>query len=336
GSVIQSMTTIYTTMTRIHDEREQLQQPPRVFLIPPPMVVGFPPFYGAAQPRFVERLPLLEPSPNSSVVIRQVWAANADSEFQIISSLIDKYRFVSIDTEFPGVVIRPRNKNYRSLVPEETYQVMKANVDALKIIQLGLTLSDEHGNLPDLGTNNRTHYIWQFNFRDFNLMRDIHAKDSVALLRSQGINFARNAVAGVSSVHFAKLAAASGLLFNKALTWVTFHGAYDIGYLVKILMWRVLPTRLEEFLELVKELLGGNTYDVKHVMRFCDGLYGGLEKVADTLHVDRVAGKCHQAGSDSLLTCHTFHKIRETYFLANDDGFREYVNVFFGLEIAKA
>ncbi|XLR14157.1 hypothetical protein S83_042095, partial [Arachis hypogaea] len=122
GSVIQSMTTIYTTMTRIHDEREQLQQPPRVFLIPPPMVVGFPPFYGAAQPRFVERLPLLEPSPNSSVVIRQVWAANADSEFQIISSLIDKYRFVSIDTEFPGVVIRPRNKNYRSLVPEETYQ----------------------------------------------------------------------------------------------------------------------------------------------------------------------------------------------------------------------
>ncbi|XLR14159.1 hypothetical protein S83_042097 [Arachis hypogaea] len=153
------MTTIYTTMTRIHDEREQLQQPPRVFLIPPPMVVGFPPFYGAAQPRFVERLPLLEPSPNSSVVIRQVWAANADSEFRIISSLIDKYRFVSIDTEFPGVVIQPRNKNYRSLVPEETYQVMKANVDALKIIQLGLTLSDEHGNLPDLGTNNRTHYI---------------------------------------------------------------------------------------------------------------------------------------------------------------------------------
>ncbi|XLU22094.1 hypothetical protein S245_058160 [Arachis hypogaea] len=323
-------------MTRVDDERERLQQPPRVFLMPLPMVVGFPPSYCAAQPRFVERLPLLEPSPNSSVVIRQVWAANADSEFQIIGSLIDKYRFVSIDTEFPGVVILPLNKNYRSLVPEETYQVMKANVDALKIIQLGLTLSDEHGNLPDLGTNNRTHYIWQFNFRDFNLMRDIHAKDSVALLRSQGIDFARNEVAGVSSVHFAKLAAASGLLFNKALTWVTFHGAYDIGYLMKILTWGVLPKSLEEFLVLVKELFGGNAYDVKHVMRFCNGLYGGLEKVAETLHVDRVAGKCHQAGSDSLLTCHTFHKIRKTYFLANEDGFRKYVNVFFGLEIAKS
>ncbi|XLR29636.1 hypothetical protein HN51_049517 [Arachis hypogaea] len=106
-------------MARVDDERERLQQPPRVFLMPLPMVVGFPPFYCASQPRFMELLPLLEPSPNSSVVIRQVWAANADSEFQIISSLIDKYRFVSMDTEFPGLVILPRNKNYRSLVPEE-------------------------------------------------------------------------------------------------------------------------------------------------------------------------------------------------------------------------
>ncbi|XLS98021.1 hypothetical protein HN51_040756 [Arachis hypogaea] len=87
-------------MTRIDDEREQLQQPPRVFLMPPLMVV--------------------EPSPNSSVVITQVWAANADSKFQIISSLVDKYRFVSIDIEFPSVVILACNKNYRNLVPKET------------------------------------------------------------------------------------------------------------------------------------------------------------------------------------------------------------------------
>ncbi|XLS50747.1 hypothetical protein HN51_011424 [Arachis hypogaea] len=36
---------IYTRMTRIDDERERLQQPLRVFLMPLPMVIGFPPFY---------------------------------------------------------------------------------------------------------------------------------------------------------------------------------------------------------------------------------------------------------------------------------------------------
>ncbi|RYR00501.1 hypothetical protein Ahy_B07g088621 [Arachis hypogaea] len=82
-----SMTTIYTRMARVDDERERLQQPPRVFLMPLPMVVDL--------------WSDCEPSPNSSVVIRQVWAANTDSEFQIISSLINKYRFVSMDTEFP-------------------------------------------------------------------------------------------------------------------------------------------------------------------------------------------------------------------------------------------
>ncbi|KAL4371686.1 hypothetical protein AHAS_Ahas06G0190600 [Arachis hypogaea] len=73
------------------------------------MDVVFSPFYRAAQPRIPKRLPPLEPSPNSSVVIRRVWAANADSEFQ--------YQFVSIDTEFLGVVILARNQNYRNLVP---------------------------------------------------------------------------------------------------------------------------------------------------------------------------------------------------------------------------
>ncbi|RYR53273.1 hypothetical protein Ahy_A06g028287 [Arachis hypogaea] len=177
----------------------------------------------------------------------------------------------------------PHNKTDWNLVPEKTYQVMKANVDALKIIQLGLTLSYEHGNLPDLGNNNKT-------------------QNSLLL----AVQYPR------LQPH---LAAASGLLLNKALTWVTFHGAYDIGYLVKILTWGVLPTRLEEFLELVKELFGRTTYDVKHVM---SAIRPGL--------TDRVVRQCHQAGSDSVLTCHTFHKIREIYFLANDDGFREYVN----------
>lgn len=66
--------------------------------------------------------------------------------------------------------------------PASKYHLMRENVPT-KIIQLGLTLSDRHGNLPDLGTD--TCYIWEFNFRDFDIDRDCQNKDSTELLRGK-------------------------------------------------------------------------------------------------------------------------------------------------------
>ena len=40
----------------------------------------------------------------------------------------------------------------------------------------------------------------------------------------------------------------------------------------------------------------------------------GLEKVANTLGVQHVAGKSHQAGSDTLLTLQTYRKYKDVYF----------------------
>ncbi|KAF4360599.1 hypothetical protein F8388_017625 [Cannabis sativa] len=96
-----------------------------------------------------------------------------------------------MDTEFSGVVIQPSvDPTLRTSQAIAHYEVLKANVDRLNLIQISLILSDDEGNLPDLGTNSL--YIWDFNFKDFDVACDTHAHDSVELLKRQGIDFERN------------------------------------------------------------------------------------------------------------------------------------------------
>ncbi|KAG9156041.1 hypothetical protein Leryth_012108 [Lithospermum erythrorhizon] len=62
------------------------------------------------------------------IKIREVWYGNLIFEFELIAILIHDFPYISMDTKFPV-----------------------ANDVSLNLIQLGLTLSDVNGNLPDFG-----------------------------------------------------------------------------------------------------------------------------------------------------------------------------------------
>jgi CCR4-NOT transcription complex subunit 7/8 len=256
-----------------------------------------------------------------SLRIREVWADNLEDEFELIRDIVDDYPYVAMDTEFPGVVVRPVGL-YKNT--EIAYQTLRANVDMLKLIQLGLTFADENGNLPNCGT--RDSCVWQFNFREFNLEEDVYAHDSIQLLKQSGIDFKQNEEKGIDSQIFGELLMSSGIVLNENVHWITFHSGYDFGYLLKLLTCQNLPSSEAEFFKLLKTYFP-TLYDIKYLMKFCDNLHGGLNRLAEMLEVERI-GPCHQAGSDSLLTSRAFRKLKEGFFNGAPE---KYAGVLFGL-----
>ncbi|CAK9178628.1 unnamed protein product [Ilex paraguariensis] len=261
---------------------------------------------------------------NDSIQIRDVWDDNLEEEFALIREIVDEFPYIAMDTEFPGVVLRPV-RDFKN-INEYNYQNLKDNVDMLKLIQVGLTLSDENGNLPTCGTDR--YCIWQFNFREFNLSEDIFANDSIELLRQCGIDFKKNNEMGVYANRFGELLMSSGIVLNDGVHWVTFHSAYDFGYLLKLLTCRDLPDTQMGFFELIN-MYFPMLYDIKHLMKFCNSLHGGLNKLAELLEVERI-GICHQAGSDSLLTSFAFKKLKDNFF---NDSIEKYAGVLYGLGV---
>ncbi|KAL6646989.1 hypothetical protein ACP70R_014426 [Stipagrostis hirtigluma subsp. patula] len=281
--------------------------------VPPGVVWGLP---AAPQMPPLSLPPFKTAAAAPRVVVRQVWPHNFEEEAKLIESLLPRFRYAAVDTEFPGTVYRPAAPAYM-LTPEKLYALLKANVDELDLIQLGLTLFDAGCRLPDLGAGAAVRHVWEFNFREFDVRRHRHAPESVAMLRAKGVDFGRTRREGVR-------AAAFGPRLRKWLRAglgragvVTFSGGYDLAYLVKVMFGPgyKLPATAPEFEAVAKALLRRKLFDVKEMARHCPSdLRGGLESVAGKLDVARAVGEAHQAGSDSLLTCQTFIKMRERYF----------------------
>ncbi|KAJ6428282.1 hypothetical protein OIU84_023662 [Salix udensis] len=191
-----------------------------------------------------------------SILIREVWNDNLEEEFARIREIVDDFPYIAMDTEFPGIVLRPMNRG---------------------IYQLVARISFAFGSLT-----------------------------------SSGIDFKKNNENGIDAVRFGELLMSSGIVLNDNVYWVTFHSGYDFGYLLKLLTCQNLPDTQAGFFNWIN-MYFPTLYDIKHLMKFCNSLHGGLNKLAELLEVERV-GISHQAGSDSLLTACTFRKLKENFF----------------------
>jgi len=234
--------------------------------------------------------------------IFDVWRHNLDEAFEMIANLEDEYHYVAIDTEFPGIVLNPKTPEHRRSLPQSqmNYLQLRENVNSLKIIQLGLSFSNEAGEKPEMHT-------LQFNF-EFNLWQDLCAPDAINLLKHAGIEFERHVAEGVKVQNFGERLMSSGLVLNDRIRWISFHGMYDFGYLLQLLTNQGLPEIPQEFFASL-QLYFPRLTDLKYCLR--SDFRGGLQALAQSLGAER-QGSQHQGGSDALLTTDTFFKLEES------------------------
>lgn len=252
--------------------------------------------------------------------ILNVWKDDLHVEMKKISQLVLKYNYISMDTEFPGVVAKPVG-NFKSQ-SSFAYQQLRCNVDLLKIIQLGISLSDNEGNRPyPINT-------WQFNFA-FNLETDMYAQESIDLLIQARIDFKEHEKRGIQVEDFGEALMTSGLVMSEEIVWVSFHSAYDFGYLIKVLTCNLLPEKEEDFYKFLNALFP-NFYDIKFLVQNSKYLKKGLQEISNDLGLVR-SGVQHQAGSDALLTSCAFFKTRELLF--NKNIGEDFMCKLFGIEI---
>ncbi|CAM1502990.1 Fc.00g077660.m01.CDS01 [Cosmosporella sp. VM-42] len=306
--------------------------------------------------------PTMRAQPNKGR-IREVWKHNLEEEMAVLREVVEKYKFIAMDTEFPGVVSRPMG-GFRGK-SDYHYQCLRTNVDMLKVIQIGVTFFNEDGETPparppndfDLGLASRRAAAqgpfpcsWQFNFK-FSLKTDMYNEKSIESLQQAGIDFNLLDRDGIDPKAFAALLIPSGMTCFDDVRWISFHGGYDFGYLTKLLTCLPLPNDEVDFDKRMKSYFP-STYDVKHLMKHAIKLHNsglltpndpnsteilqkfehksGLENIAETLKIKRI-GSAHQAGSDSLLTGKVFFQMRDKIF--NGEIPDEHVGKVWGLGI---
>ncbi len=103
-----------------------------------------------------------------------------------------------------------------------------------------------------------------------------------------------------------------GLVCNRNISWVVYHGGFDFGYILRLSSGVSLPRRIEDFCATIR-IYFPKIIDIKHITKEIKELKGGLSRMSSYLGVDRIGAE-HQAGSDSLLTLKLFIKLKTGHY----------------------
>ena len=253
---------------------------------------------------------------NSNTGIIEVYKDNLNQEMKNLISLLNEYNYIGMDTEYPGIVY-----SVSSITEDFYYKTLKLNVDSLKLIQLGITLSNSKGEHP------QPYHTWQFNF-EFDYLKDIYSQSSLKLLIQSGLNFNKLKTDGINHKKFFEIFKNSGLVLNPRIFWISFHGSYDFAYLLNNLLGNTLPQSENDFTKILCAFFP-NHYDIRILVKYKNNLQGSLNKLAGYLNIIR-EGKIHQAGSDSSVTINVFWKLIKSGFISHEELI-ENKNILFGI-----
>ena len=251
--------------------------------------------------------------------IMEVYKENFIEEIKNLSKLLEDYNYIGMDTEFPGTVFSIKN-----MCDDFYYKSLKTNVDNLKLIQLGITLTNERGEYP----KNYPYHTWQFNLK-FDKNVDKYHPSSINLLKQSGIDFEKLKNRGIDHNLFSQYFMTSALVLNPEIKWISFQGSYDFGYLLKLLLGtELLPESEEVFVESLN-LYFVNFYDIRMLVKGYQNMQGGLNRLAEQLNVQRL-GMIHQAGSDSMITSDVFFKLIQGGYI-NENKLKDLKNTLHGI-----
>ncbi|XP_040381095.1 probable CCR4-associated factor 1 homolog 11 [Oryza brachyantha] len=255
-------------------------------------------------------LPATIPAPTmNGTGVRSVWDHNFKAVSDIVRSVARRARHVALTVQYPGCPFVVQNagerKPYEKLTAEERYQEVRANVDALRPIQVGLAIRAGDGE-P---------LVFEFNLRGFDINNPADLRDpkSIQYLEARGVEFSRLPRDGIESCRLRWLLWDSGLIRARP-SWATFAGGYHVAYAVSILTGRELPASLDSFTERVASVFGRGIYDVKKISReHHPGHTGALTKLAERLGIvpaEQVHGVV--AGAGAALALRVFETLKET------------------------